>query len=81
MEKTKKALFVFTIAIISLFIIIGRYFHLMVLTPRDEVSSQKKYRVERGPILDRNGVVIYNETRSVTSEMLQELYKKAGARS
>ena len=32
-------------------------------------------------VLDRNGVVIYNETRSVTSEMLQELYKKAGARS
>lgn len=63
MEKTKKALFVFTIAIISLFIIIGRYFHLMVLTPRDEVSSQKKYRVERGPILDRNGVVLAIQTR------------------
>ncbi len=30
-------------------------------------------------VLDRNGIVIYNETRSITPEMLQELYNKAGA--
>ena len=63
MEKTRKALLVFAIAIISLCGIIGRYFYLMVLTPRDEASSQKSYRVERGPILDRNGVVLAIQTR------------------
>ena len=63
MEKTKKALLVFAIAIISLCGILGRYFYLMVLTPRDEASAQKNYRVERGPILDRNGVVLAIQTR------------------
>ena len=63
MEKTRKALLVFAIAIISLCGILGRYFYLMVLTPRDEASSQKSYRVERGPILDRNGVVLAIQTR------------------
>ena len=63
MEKTWKVLSVFFIAVIVLCGIIGRYFYLMVLTPRDEASSRKSYRVERGPILDRNGVVLAIQTR------------------
>jgi cell division protein FtsI (penicillin-binding protein 3) len=63
MEKTWKVLSVFFIAVIVLCGIIGRYFYLMVLTPREEASSRKSYRVERGPILDRNGVVLAIQTR------------------
>ncbi len=63
MEKTWKVLSVFFIAVIVLCGIIGRYFYLMVLTPREEASSRKNYRVERGPILDRNGVVLAIQTR------------------
>lgn len=63
MEKTWKVLSVFFIAVIVLCGIIGRYFYLMVLTPRNEASSRKSYRVERGPILDRNGVVLAIQTR------------------
>ena len=63
MEKTRKALFIFFIALISLCGIISRYFYLMVLSPRDELALQKNYRIERGPILDRNGVVLAIQTR------------------
>ena len=63
MEKTWKAKLIFAIAIISVCGIIGRYFYLMVLVPRDVSSSQKNYRVERGPILDRNGAVLAIQTR------------------
>ncbi|MBQ7747200.1 MAG: transpeptidase family protein [Spirochaetia bacterium] len=63
MEKTRKAILIFFFAFIFLCGIIGRYFYLMVLVPRDESFSQKKYRVERGPILDRNGVVLAIQTR------------------
>ena len=63
MEKTKKALVIFSLAFIIVCGIIGRYFYLMVLSPRDESASQKNYRVERGPILDRNGVVLAIQTR------------------
>ncbi|MBR4436880.1 MAG: transpeptidase family protein [Spirochaetales bacterium] len=63
MEKTKKALFIFLIALISLCGIISRYFYLMVLSPKNESATHKNYRVERGPILDRNGVVLAIQTR------------------
>ena len=63
MEKTRKAFFIFALAFIALCGIIGRYFQIMVLSPRDESASQKNYRVERGPILDRNGVVLAIQTR------------------
>ena len=63
MEKTKKAIVVFAIAFIFLCGILGRYFYLMVLNQRDESASQKNYRIERGPILDRNGVVLAIQTR------------------
>lgn len=63
MEKTKKAFLIFAIAIFGLCCVIGRYFYLMVLTDRDESASRKSYRVERGPILDRNGVVLAIQTR------------------
>ncbi len=63
MEKTKKAILVFAIAFIFLCGIIGRYFYIMVLNNGEESSSQKNYRVERGPILDRNGVVLAIQTR------------------
>ena len=63
MEKTWKVVLIFIIAIISLCGITGRYFYLMVMNQRDEAVSQKKIRVERGPILDRNGVVLAIQTR------------------
>ena len=63
MEKTWKVLSVFFIAVVVLCCIIGRYFYLMVLSPKNESASQKNYRVERGPILDRNGVVLAIQTR------------------
>lgn len=63
MEKTKKAILVFAVAFIFLCGIISRYFYIMVLNQRDGASSQKNYRVERGPILDRNGVVLAIQTR------------------
>ncbi|MBQ3319839.1 MAG: transpeptidase family protein [Spirochaetia bacterium] len=63
MEKTKKAIVIFAFAVIFLCGIICRYFYLMVLSPRDDSAATKNYRVERGPILDRNGVVLAIQTR------------------
>ncbi|MBO7429852.1 MAG: transpeptidase family protein [Spirochaetia bacterium] len=63
MDKTKKAIFIFAIALISLCGLICRYFYLMVLSPRNDAASRNIYRIERGPILDRNGVVLAIQTR------------------
>ena len=63
MEKTGKAKIIFALAFIVLCVIIGRYFQLMVLSPKSHSDAPRNYRVERGPILDRNGVVLAIQTR------------------
>ena len=73
-EKPHRRRFIafFILTLVLSLIILGRYFFLMVLTPAsNRPSTAKEERIERGPILDRNGriLAIQNEMDSVEAWM------------
>ncbi len=60
---------VFVITSVVILLIVWRYVSLMLLTPDDARAAKFAPRVERGPILDRNGRVLAIQTKldSVTA--------------
>ena len=59
---SKRAYVVFAVAALAIVGLLVRYSCIMVFSPKED-SRQKNYRVERGPILDRNGNVLAIQTR------------------